>query len=494
MSPGGWGRSPLGPAVVSDALVTGVCFLVAVRVRFPDLAWSDPLMAQHVALVPGILVVWYLCLASRGAYRREVVRDRLVLAQRVIQAVVVAHLALVVLLFYTKTRFLSRAVVAAFAVADVALIMVGRDLMQAFLRPRERPRALICGNGPLGARLAAALDQEEGIEVVGWLRSSVAGAGVDGLPELGELGELRAVVEQHGPIDEVVVVVPECAPAEVAALVEDCERRGLSVREVLVPVSHPGRRAEIERLAGVYLLSARESPAAPSELFVKRLIDLVGGMVGSLITLALTPLIGLAIRLESAGPIFFAQERVGLNRRPIWIYKFRSMVPDADQQQEALRDALGVETPHFHVAHDPRVTRVGRFLRRTSLDEFPQFFNVLRGELSLVGPRPLSRADFDRLDWGAHRRVSVRPGLTGIWQTSGRKRIKDFDQVVAMDDEYIRSWSLWLDLRLILKTIPVLLLGDDGEVSEQRREAHAGETASDVSGPETGSEGGRQTG
>jgi exopolysaccharide biosynthesis polyprenyl glycosylphosphotransferase len=192
----------------------------------------------------------------------------------------------------------------------------------------------------------------------------------------------------------------------------------------------------------------------------KGIIDFAGSLA---MILALSPvmiLAAIAVRLSSQGPIFFRQQRAGLNGRPFTMLKFRSMVTNAEQLKQELAALNEMSGPVFKVTNDPRVTKVGRFLRKWSIDELPQLFNVLRGEMSLVGPRPLPLDEVARFDDLAHRRrLSVRPGLTCIWQVRGRNNVSDFKEWVRLDLEYIDNWSLWLDIKILLMTIPAVVTG-----------------------------------
>ena len=187
-------------------------------------------------------------------------------------------------------------------------------------------------------------------------------------------------------------------------------------------------------------------------------------MVGSLLlllgTLPVMAIIALGIRLTSRGPVLFRQERCGLHGRPFIMLKFRSMVTDAEQRHHELVALNEMGGPVFKVTNDPRITPIGRLLRKYSLDELPQLFNVLRGEMSLVGPRPLPVYEVEKFDDPAHRRrLSVKPGLTCLWQVSGRNEVRDFREWVRLDLEYIDNWSLWLDMQILVRTVPVVLAG-----------------------------------
>ena len=196
-----------------------------------------------------------------------------------------------------------------------------------------------------------------------------------------------------------------------------------------------------------------------SLMLIKRLIDIVGAVVGMMITAVLAVFIAPIIKMESRGPLFFKQVRVGKNGRPFLFYKFRSMYLDAEEQKEFLRGQNEMEGNMFKVTNDPRVTKVGRFLRRTSLDEFPQFWNVLKGDMSLVGTRPPTMDEYENYEAWQKRRISFRPGITGLWQISGRSNIKSFDEVVKLDLEYIDNWSLGLDMKILVKTVIAVFSG-----------------------------------
>jgi exopolysaccharide biosynthesis polyprenyl glycosylphosphotransferase len=215
----------------------------------------------------------------------------------------------------------------------------------------------------------------------------------------------------------------------------------------------------VDELEGVPVVTIRSGPEDDWRLIIKRLIDVLGS---AMFLLALAPVFGavaLLIRLDSPGPVFFAQERVGFNKRRFRLLKFRTMVDGADKQQARLEHLNEAGGPVFKIKGDPRITRVGKFLRRFSIDELPQLLNVLKGNMSLVGPRPLPLRDVERIDVTSHkRRFSIKPGITCLWQVNGRSNI-GFDDWVRMDLEYIDKWSLVLDIMILLKTIPAVLKG-----------------------------------
>ncbi|MBP3876901.1 MAG: sugar transferase, partial [Lachnospiraceae bacterium] len=213
---------------------------------------------------------------------------------------------------------------------------------------------------------------------------------------------------------------------------------------------------KVENVAGYSVISYTRFRSSYKRLWIKRGIDIVGGLVGLLLTAVLTLFIAPAIKLDSPGPVFFSQIRVGKNGRRFRIYKFRSMYQDAEERLAELMKDNEMNGLMFKMENDPRITPVGNFLRKTSLDEFPQFWNVLKGDMSLVGTRPPTEQEFEQYNEHYRRRISMTPGLTGMWQVSGRSDITDFDEVVRLDLEYIDNWSLTLDIKILLQTVGVL--------------------------------------
>lgn len=218
----------------------------------------------------------------------------------------------------------------------------------------------------------------------------------------------------------------------------------------------PNRKQE--QISGMNVLTCFNREIPLWMLFCKRVIDCSGGAVGSILTVLIGLLIGPIIYLKSPGPIIFSQVRVGRNGRKFRLYKFRSMYPDAEKQQESLMNRNKMKGNMFKIDDDPRIIPgIGQFIRRTSLDEFPQFFNVLKGDMSLVGTRPPTEAEYERYSFYQNKRLAMKPGITGMWQISGRSKITDFDEVVKLDSQYIDSWTIEKDVKIILKTILVVV-------------------------------------
>jgi len=247
---------------------------------------------------------------------------------------------------------------------------------------------------------------------------------------------------------------------QVEAAVRACALEGIEVWLMADFFKTQISRTSVDDFFGRAIMVFRAVTEASWESVTKQLIDFFGAAV--LLTVSAVPLavFALLVKLTSPGPIFFRQQRSGLNGRPFTLYKFRTMVTNAEQLKHELAAMNEMSGPVFKVVNDPRITRFGRFLRKFSIDELPQLINVLRGEMSLVGPRPFPVDEVKRFNDLAHRRrLSVKPGLTCLWQVSGRNQVKDFKDWVRLDLEYIDNWSLWLDLKIICRTLPVVLTG-----------------------------------
>jgi exopolysaccharide biosynthesis polyprenyl glycosylphosphotransferase len=273
------------------------------------------------------------------------------------------------------------------------------------------------------------------------------------------LSQVESVISQE-PVDEVIVALPISKYGSlVETIVSVCEEQGIIVRVWTEMFNLRIAKSLVDEIDGVPIVTIRSGPQENWQLGLKLLLDLVGSAALLVLLLPLFAVVALLIRLDSPGPIFFYQERVGLNKRRFRLVKFRTMFDGANQQQQQLEHLNEADGPVFKIRSDPRVTRLGKLLRRYSIDELPQLFNVLKQDMSLVGPRPLPVRDVERIDKQGHkRRFSVKPGITCLWQVNGRSDVS-FDHWVRLDLEYIDSWSLGLDMRILLKTIPAVVKG-----------------------------------
>ena len=261
-------------------------------------------------------------------------------------------------------------------------------------------------------------------------------------------------------VDEVLICIPRSLNIDLKELVLEFEKMGIIVHIHLDMLSTLNlKHKTINEFAGHQVITFSTILFDTKHAIIKRVVDIVGGFVGCILTMLLTVILAPVIWIESPGPIFFSQIRVGKNGRKFKIYKFRSMYRDAEERKKELMEKNEMQGLMFKITDDPRITKIGKFIRKTSLDEFPQFFNVLIGDMSLVGTRPPTEDEFVQYEGRHKRRLMLKPGLTGLWQVSGRSDIDNFEDVVRMDLEYIDNWSMKLDLKLLVKTVSVVLFG-----------------------------------
>ncbi len=261
------------------------------------------------------------------------------------------------------------------------------------------------------------------------------------------------------PFDEVFINTPNIPQNRIQDIILGFEEMGVNTHYNIELPSVTKAATQVEKFMGYSVISYNMDRFSYKRLFIKRIIDILGGIVGLIFTGIITLFLAPAIKLDSPGPVFFSQTRVGKNGRRFKIYKFRSMYIDAEERKKELEAQNEMKGLMFKMENDPRVTKVGAFIRKTSLDEFPQFLNVLKGDMSLVGTRPPTEAEFEQYNEHYRRRLSMTPGLTGLWQISGRSDIEDFDEVVRLDLQYIDNWSLTEDFKILLQTVGVVLFG-----------------------------------
>ena len=276
-----------------------------------------------------------------------------------------------------------------------------------------------------------------------------------GAPLLGRLADLPTILHER-VVDEVAICLPFDRWNLVDAIARISEEEGKIVRVPMDVLDHAFAAGKMEDLDGVPVFSLVSGPDRLLALALKRLIDLAGSAVFLALVSPVALVVAVAIRSQDGPPVFFRQTRVGLHGRPFRVVKFRTMVADAEARYAEVVDRADPRA--FKLDDDPRVTRLGTFLRRTSIDELPQLWNVLRGEMSLVGPRPAPPREVEGYDVWHRRRLSMKPGITGLWQVTARQD-DDFDNRASLDLDYIDRWSLWLDAKILLRTIPAALEG-----------------------------------
>ena len=386
---------------------------------------------------------------------------------RLTKAVVILFVVISTGLFFFRGFGICRQYILVFAIVLQVFAVIDKGLMLGVMgmlvsRGFHQRRILLIGNGKRSLRVVDALQKQQswGHRIVGLLRDEAQtnsdSQGSSSIPILGTIEDIRDVILDKR-VDEVILALPPDRPRSLQPYIEICERIGVSVRIVPAMFDPEGTSLKVEVLQGVPLLCRYSLKLDVSGLFYKRLIDILIGGIGTLFCFAvLYPILGLAIKLNSPGPVIFRQKRVGMHGRRFFLYKFRSMYEDAEARKVELVTNNEMKGPMFKMANDPRITKVGRFLRKTSLDEFPQFWNVFKGEMSLVGTRPPTPEEVEQYDDWHRRRISIKPGITGLWQISGRSRIDNFNEVVKLDLQYIDEWCLRDDLKILWRTFWVI--------------------------------------
>ena len=397
-----------------------------------------------------------LVFAQSGLYRE---RERRPGAGRILACLIVV--ALIVLAFgigtgydFTTSGLIPTSVVVSAVTIGLFRAAYESASLEVMRAAGIRRRVVLVGEGESLSRLRQSLAAARGglsYEFVG----AVAPEPVPGIRLLGSRAELAIVLEQVRP-DEVILAEADFDERTVLEVVEQAHGQGIKVRLAPDTTELLVQRGEYVPGHGAPLFELRPPVLTGAEWAVKRAFDIVVSALVLLLALPLWALIALAVKLDSRGPIFFVDRRIGVGEREFGMLKFRTMVAEAAALQPELEEANEAEGALFKIREDPRVTRVGRFLRRFSLDEIPQIVNVLKGEMSIVGPRPLPLRDYRLLeDW--HRaRYAVLPGMTGLWQISGRSGLT-FDDLVRLDFTYLENWSIWLDITIIARTIPAVI-------------------------------------
>jgi exopolysaccharide biosynthesis polyprenyl glycosylphosphotransferase len=401
-----------------------------------------------------VAVLTTALLALRGQYETPQPTDWAARLYTMVSALSTALVIALALSFFAGDQALSRLWIGIGWSAGLVGLFIWRTLaVRVYLAARNAitptTRVLVVGANPLGEQLAKELS--EWYQIVGFVDNGCDL--VDSkLPLLGPVSELEHVIHDQA-VDEVIIALPTKRREQVTRLVDRGFRRPVKLKFVTGIGELLPKRLEVQRLGGRSYVGF--TPVAEVS-WLKRVVDVVLVSLGLIALAPVLALIALAVKLDSRGPVFYGQERVGKHGRHFKMLKFRSMVVDADSRKDALRAQNEATGPLFKMKRDPRVTRVGRFTRRWSLDELPQLFNVLRGDMSLVGPRPPVPSEVAEYeDWQLGRLRAV-PGVTGLWQVSGRSEVP-FHDMVRLDLHYIRNWSLALDIEILLRTIPAVL-------------------------------------
>lgn len=451
--------------MLSDAATAFVLFLLVVTLRFkilePSATWDlGAISPLGLAVAYGLL--WVAALWFMGLYRLRThwtLRAELIDVLRATALAIVASLSVLYLL---KLNDVSRLFLIILWLAQPGVTLASRVALRSALRRirsrgRMRRFMLIIGAGPEAEAFAAEVEQhrELGLEVVGHLSGPRDVDGATIRPVLGTIDDIERVLHEN-VVDEVAVCLSPQDWAFVEPVTRICEEEGKIVRVSLPALGGILTRGDYEEVGRMSVMTFLYGPDRVVDMALKRFFDVAVSLVGLVVLSPVMLASALYIRLVDGSPVLFRHERIGLHGRAFNCLKFRTMIPGAEELQDEIDHLSDVRGPAFKIWNDPRITRSGRRLRRWSVDEVPQLINVLRGEMSIVGPRPAPAREVAGYSIWHRRRLSMKPGITGLWQVEARHD-DNFDRRADLDLAYIDSWSIWLDIKIMLRTIPVLM-------------------------------------
>jgi exopolysaccharide biosynthesis polyprenyl glycosylphosphotransferase len=467
------------PAIlaIADIGTVYLAFLGSYYVRY-DLSLGPRVrdnlgIDAYLPLLPGLFALVLASMWFKGAYRLRLGKEIEDDITATFSAATISVATLIVVTAMLQHYQYSRGVMIYLWVALVVFLFLGRFAVRNVMAHLYRVgigarRMLVVGATDVGKMVmqGVAARPDLGYQLVGFVhaeqeeqgRESTSAADFGRFRNLGYASDVPGIVSRER-IDDVIIALPASAHLHIWPILQECEASGIGFKLVPDLFELSLGRVQVDDIAGIPLFDVRRERTRYFKNIVKRGVDYVLAILLAILFLPTFIITTILIKLESRGPVFFRQVRVGMNGRTFTCYKFRSMKNDGDEMLEAMADANSPSKEiEFKMRHDPRCTRVGRFIRKHSIDELPQIWNVLRGNMSMVGPRPPLPDEVARYEPWHRRRLNARPGITGIWQVSGRSDIS-FDEKAMMDIYYIESWSLLLDVKIMLRTVLAMLIG-----------------------------------
>ena len=384
----------------------------------------------------------------------------------IVRYTLILVVGLVVILYLTQQSYdFSRSVYVIFAALNIVItyaahIVFKKSMWKFYRKSTSATKMLVITRDSMAQEVLENLIKGNEwyyeVTAVALYDADKKGQRIQGIPVAAGHSDLYETVVQM-MVDEVFICLPETPAAEIRDMIRQFEEMGLVCHYNVDLFSRDNPNTYVQKMAGYSVISFALKTMDSRRLLVKRCMDITGSLVGLVITAVITPFVALAIKIDSPGPVFFSQIRIGKNGRRFKIWKFRSMYIDAEERKKELEEHNEMKGLMFKMEEDPRITKVGRFIRKTSIDEMPQFFNIFVGDMSLVGTRPPTEDEFEQYNGYYRRRMSITPGLTGMWQVSGRSDIQDFEEIVKLDLAYIDNWSLGLDIKILFMTIFAVL-------------------------------------
>ena len=453
-------------AIILDAILVTASFLAAhfLRAHFSEQPHD---IFEYFWFLLFILPTWFVSLLYFGLYESlRTKRTSKVLAQLFKAHICAAVVASSVVFFIGQHDFGKKLFILFVCIVYVAVASGKLGLyfiLQYFRRHGHNTRnILLVGSGFKADEFIHLVEHHAGwgLRIIGILgASSAITSWGKSYPYMGELDDIIEISKRE-ILDEVVFCLPGSELATIENYVYDLNQMGITSRMVLDFMDFPASKREILIFHDTLpMLTFYGKAFDATQLLAKRLLDIIGSSIGLLLFGMMLPVLAVAIKLDSPGPLFFGQCRVGEHGRRFRCWKLRTMYIDAEERKKELLAHNEMKGHMFKIKNDPRITPVGSFLRKSSLDEFPQFWNVLRGEMSLVGTRPPTPDEVAQYENWHHKRICIKPGITGLWQVSGRNQIQDFDQVARLDIQYIENWTFWMDIKILFRTLWVVTVG-----------------------------------
>ncbi len=457
---------------IIDIIIVGVSFLIAFNLRkdisFPLLEPFHENIGDYLWHVIMLLFIWGNLLYFNKVYLSY--RGKPV--KKVILAVMKANIQGLLLfgfvLFFTKVYWIHRTLIIIFFLICSVLLILEKIILFGLLHQirkidKNLKHILIVGTGNKAKQIVNSFrtNQGAGFKVVGLLGNNPddVGKNIDGTTIIGLSRDLLKILHQH-VIDEVIISISIRHIAKMKKMILECEEFGINAR-IMERIYNPGKASVyMDELLGIPFITFTTKSLKIYQRYIKSILDILIALVLIIFLMPVFLIIAILIKMDSKGPVLFKQERAGTNGRKFIMYKFRSMIDGAELQRFEIEKFNEIEGPIFKMRNDPRVTKIGKFIRKMSLDELPQLLNVLKMDMSLVGPRPLPVYEADKILGFARRRLSTKPGVTGLWQVNGRNTV-NFDELIKLDLQYIDKWTIWLDAKILLKTLLVWLTAKD---------------------------------
>lgn len=454
--------------ILVDIVCTAVAYFLAVAIYYRINSISK--LDVNSAVIAGLLILLFVILYSvfvdnnRNFFTRRYYDEFL----SVLKCTLFVVVATLFIMFFTlSSQNLSRLVLGLFGLIQFPLTYAAHNIFKTsvkkyYVKTDSNNKVLVIISSKDADQLVKQIVERKAwdaeIIAVAIMDENRIGETICGVPVVADKETLYENTKTL-PLDEVLIDLPGYSKEEIKDMIMEYESTGATCHYAIDYIELDFTQKTVESFSGIPVVSYTINYMDFRRAIIKRAMDIVGSLVGLVLTAVITPFVALAIFIEDPGPVFFSQVRMGKNGRRFKIYKFRSMYTDAEERLKDLMSQNEMTGLMFKMENDPRVTKVGKFIRKTSIDELPQFYNILIGQMSLVGTRPPTVKEFEQYNMYYRRRLSMTPGLTGMWQVSGRSDITDFDEIVRLDLEYIDNWNLGLDIKILFKTVASVFMG-----------------------------------